>query len=327
MANKPNSKLITLMVFRILFENTDANHGITMAQILEKLYEVGLESERKKIGSDIKTLREFGFDIEFSRSSSEYRLVDRPFEIEELTLLLDTIQSSLFLTESMTNKLIKKIQSMGSRYQKDLLHKRIEVPGRIKMQNKKVFKNLDLIQQAMREKKQVTFKYGNYNTEKELVPRRKANYTHTPVKLVYADECYYLIVYNAYYDNIHPYRVDRMIDVEVSDIPAIRNSTIANYRLSEQESPSFGIFASKVAIVELEFSDETIMNPIIDKFGEDVVLRERENGTFSARGRVNLSPLFYGWLLEMSTSIKLVSPVSAVEEYKSYLRDTLSMYD
>ncbi|MEE1420116.1 MAG: WYL domain-containing protein, partial [Eggerthellaceae bacterium] len=216
--------------------------------------------------------------------------------------------------------------------QRALLERRIDVPSRIKMQNQNVLENLDIIQQAMREKRKVAFKYFSYNMDKEKELRRDGHeYILTPIRLIYADEFYYMIVFSDHYADMeghyafNPYRVDRMVDVHVSDEPATKDPRIANYITEEHLSPSFGIYAAKKVPIELEF-DQEAMNPIIDKFGVNAVVFKKKRGRARAYVKAPLSPQFYGWLLQLGPLVKLISPTEAVDEFNALLEQTFNRY-
>lgn len=330
MVNQPHQKLKTLRILQMLFEQTDSTHGLTTQEIIDNLAAQGIPAERKAIYRDIEILKQFGLAIE--HPNDRWRLTERPLQLEELIMLVDAVQSSPFLTEEITDELIDRIQQLASLNQRALLERRIDVPSRIKMQNQNVLENLDIIQQAMREKRKVAFKYFSYNIKKEKKLRRDGQeYVLTPIRLIYADEFYYMIVFSDHYADMeghyafNPYRVDRMVDVHVSDEPATKDPRIANYITEEHLSPSFGIYAAKKVPIELEF-DQEAMNPIIDKFGVDAVVFKKKRGRARAYVKAPLSPQFYGWLLQLGPLVKLISPTEAVNEFNALLEQTLNRY-
>lgn len=235
MANQPNQKLKMLYVLKTLLDRTDDVNGITTQDLIEELAFHGIDSERKSINRDIQTLRDFGFDIK-QRSHKFWYLANRPLGIQEITMLVDAVQSAPFLTDKITDDLIEHIKQFASVEQRKALQRRIEMPGRVKMQNEGVLKNLEIIQKAMREKRKIEFQYFAYDIKKQRVPKREGNlYITTPVRLLYADEFYYLITFNDYWaeqnnDAFTPYRVDRMLNVKVSEESATKDARISNYK-------------------------------------------------------------------------------------------------
>lgn len=331
MANKPNQKLRMLYVLKLFFEKTDEECGLTTQQIIDELADCGLEAERKTIHRDIRALKDFGLTIE-QRGGREWYLVSRPFQLQELIVLVDAVQSTPFLTEGTTDRLIKKLQGLASESQRDLLHRRIEVPGRVKMHNAAALTNADIIQQAMRTKRKVSFKYFHYDAAKRKVLNHNGEaHTVTPVRLIYADELYYLIAFMDRWADVpghqpfSPFRVDRMLDVQVSDELSTKDVRIATYKAEEHVSPSFGVYAAKMANIVLEF-DERVMNPIIDKFGLDALVFNQEGAMLQAHVKAPLSPQFFGWLLQLTPWAKIASPKHARQEFCDWLKRTQDMY-
>ena len=259
MANRPNQKLRLLFLLKILMEKTDTVHGLSTQQIIEELAYHDLEAERKAIYRDLQTLRDFGLDVS-QRGGKEWYLATRPLDLDELIMLVDAVQSSPFLTDAMTDHLIGKLQGLASIDQRALMHKRIDVPSRIKMQNPDALKNTDLIQQAMRTKRKIRFRYFHYDAAKQRVYNHSGDtYELTPVRLIYSDELYYMIGFRDKWANaggdhqpFTPYRVDRMTDVEVSEERATQDPRIAGYVTDEHVSPSFGVYAADKTTVVLE---------------------------------------------------------------------------
>ena len=180
MANQPNSKLKLLFLLQILQEKTDDLHALTAQEIIEELAARDIDAARKSVYRDIEVLREAGFEIEVRRKPyAAYALKTRPFDLEEMILLVDAVQSCPFLTEEMTDRLIEQVGKLASESQRKMLARRIDVPGRVKMQNDSVFANLDLIQYAMRVKRRIRFHYYTYDAKGNRVLRRDGHYYHS----------------------------------------------------------------------------------------------------------------------------------------------------
>ena len=348
MANMPNSKISLLYIMKALIEKTDEAHALSTEDLIAYLAENNLEAEDKKVRRDLEVLREFGFDIDY-RGRHRYYLATRPLEFDELTMLVDALQSSPALTEEMTDFLIGRLEAFVSESQREQLDRRIDVPGRIKMENQGVLGNVDIIQDAMRRGKQVSFRYREYNDDCKLVLRRDKPYTYTPLSLVYVDEYYYLMCFNAYFAEkeggrwANPYRVDRMVEVQVSDEDAVHHPLVSSFRLGEQVTPSFGVYAADMKTVKLQFREtagrknaqgwplRSPMNVIVDKFGQDVQVYRGEDGIVTVVAKAPSSPQFWGWLMEINASenaagVKLVYPSEEVETYKGWLKAQLETY-
>ena len=336
MANQPNSKLKLLFLLQILQDKTDGEHGLSTQEIIEALAERGIDAARKSVYRDIEVLRNAGFDIEVRREPyTVYALRSRPLDIEEMVLLVDAVQSCPFLTEEMTDTLIAKIGTIASDGQREMLERRIDVPGRVKMQNESVFENLDIIQHAMRVKRQVRFHYFKYDAKMRKELQHGGDYyTYAPIRLVYHGGYYYMITYHEKRKDWVNFRVDRMVDVEVTDTPTPRNRHYENYDPTTQQPWAFGVFnetpvkvtlaidASTMPIERPGFSAVTlsgVISMIVDKLGTDVETVSSRDGKVRVYARVVPSPEFYGWLFQVSDLIQLEAPKRVVKEYRERL--------
>ncbi|MGN0477172.1 MAG: helix-turn-helix transcriptional regulator, partial [Ruminococcus sp.] len=204
MPKKPNQKQKLLYIQRMFYEKTDENHGVTINDIIDYLDEKGIEAERKSIYADIKTLQDFGMDIEKCKSKTvTYKLLSRDFEMPELKLLVDAVQSSKFITEKKSLELIKKVESLASQYEGKLLQRQVVVSNRIKTMNEKIYYNTDQIYSAIDQGKQITFSYNqwvlNFNNGEKVTKKKRRNgklYKASPWALTWDDENYYLIAYD-----------------------------------------------------------------------------------------------------------------------------------
>ena len=335
MATNSKQKLKLLYVYRMLMEETDDKHGLSMTQILSKLAQEGIQAERKSIYNDLEALRKFGLEITtIPHCPVEYTVVKDKPTLSEVALLMDAVQGSKFLTESKSNHLAKMVKNMASVPQRAQLKKRVHVEGRIKSQNDSVFHNVDTIHEAMRLKRKVQFMYFKYGPDLERHPTRKDNYLHTPVKIVYTDGFYYLVTWSDNNEDFVTFRIDRMHLVQVSEEAATRNKRIANYAFEGFEHKAFGMFDGNPENVTLHCTGGGI-DVVVDAFGrEKLKPLNVEKAGVDAEGKsvsgacdvhvpVVVSPQFYGWLAGLSGIVELTAPKSAVSAYKQWLRGLL----
>jgi len=327
MAKNPNQKLKLLYLMQIFTKETDENHGLSMAEIIGRLEAVGISAERKSIYDDIALLREFGIDVVSRKThTTEYYVGNRDFEYPELTLLVDAVQSSKFLTEKKSRALIEKLETLTSVHEARLLHKQVYVAGRVKMQNESIYYNVDAIQHALHEKKKIQFKYYDYDISKNKTARKGGDYYYaSPAGLTYIDEYYYLITYSMKHSDFVNFRVDRMTDIEVLDEPADRIPRDLHFDLAEYCRRKFSMFGGEDMRVQLEF-DKSLMNPIIDRFGKDVRVEQTGEQTARAYVAIAKSSVFFGWLTQFGSEIKIVSPLGLAEEYKVFLKKIVKLY-
>lgn len=324
--NRQKLKLLYLM--RILEEETDAERGLTMTQILEGLEAQGITAERKSIYRDIEALREFGLDVRtYQRAPVEYALESRDFALPELLLLVDAVQSSRFLTQRKSDALVEGVKRLASTRQRALLDKRLHVEGRIKMQNESVFRSVDLIQESIARKRQISFLYFKYDAAKEKVLQRDGErYIETPVQLVYAEGYYYLVAFNEKHDGFATYRVDRMDRIRITDEPAAKNERIATFDARELEGRAFGMYSGEPVAATLLVSGEA-MGAVIDRFGKDVDSRPVGEGRARVFATVMKSPVLFGWLAQFGDRVRIEKPASLVAEYRDYLARIVAAYE
>lgn len=321
-------KLKLLHLMRLFYRHTDEQHGLTTPQLIELLAEEGIDAERKSIYRDIDTLRSFGFDIQkLPTRPTTYALVSRSFTAAELMLLIDAVQSSRFLTERISNKLVRGVAELGSKHQVRSLAKHVHVEGRIRMQNESVFHNVDVIHEALAAKRKVVFRYVKHDVNKRPVAQGNGRtYLETPVRLVYSEGCYYLIAYNEKHESFPVYRVDRMQGLRIADEPAARNEAIATFDISAFSSRTFSMFGGEAVPVTLLVSAE-VMSAMIDRFGKDVEVTSVDGDHARLWTTVTASPTFFGWLAQFGTAVRIEKPAGLAAQYTAYLQDIVTSYE
>lgn len=324
MASSSKAKLKILYLRRILEEETDAAHGLTMAQIIERLAEHGIAAERKGVYRDIATLREFGVDIKkYERNPVEYAVDRRDFSLPELMLLVDAVESSKFLTRSQADMLAGNIKSLASGAQQELLDRRIHVVGRIRSKNDSVFGFVDVIHEAMRTRKKIGFMYYRYGVD----GRRHA--THggkphvvTPVEVVYDNGFYYLTAWMESFRDFSDFRIDRMDEVQVVDERATVNDPITRRMLDRAAHERFGRFGGEEMAVSLSVRADKV-EIVLDRFGDCAEISRVDDATACAVVKVCKSEQFFGWIAGLGGAVKIKGPDRLVKEYREYLRSLL----
>lgn len=328
MTTNNSKKLKLLHLMEILRTETDPEHGLTMPQIVDRLAEKGIPAERKSLYTDIDALREFGMDIRTLRKKPvQYCLAERDFELSQLMLLVDAVQSSRFLSDGASKALVRSIKDMASAPERTALDKQVHVHGRPSRQSQSDFMAVDRLQDAMASKRKVSFRYFKYDASKNKVARKGgAAHVVTPVSLVYSDGNYYLAAYSDADDEIRNYRVDRMEQIAKTDEPARRNETIRAYDPDEAASCAFGMYDGERVCATLRVKAD-LMNVVVDRFGKNVASRAVAGGDAAEiTVRVVESPVFYGWLATLGAGVEVLRPKSLRESYRGWLDDIRSIY-
>lgn len=329
MPKQPNQMKKIPLLIKMLHEQTDDEHGLSMPEILEQLSAAGVKAERKSIYRDFNIMRECGYDvIKRPGRPTRYAIGQRDFEYPELLLLVDAVQSSRFLTERKSNQLVNRIKGLTSKHLGEQLQRHVHVERRIKTQNESVYYSIDAIQNAIQQGFKVSFRYFKHDIRQKRVYRKEgASYLETPVHLVYADGYYYLIAYNDHHEDFVTYRVDRMSHIQVTEVPATKCAAISEFRVAEYALQAFGMFGGEKVTATIEFEASAI-DEIRDRFGSDgfvVVPQSDELG--KATFTIRKSSVFFGWLTGFGTRARLVAPSSLVEEYRGFLADIAAQYE
>ncbi len=326
MAKSPNQKLKLIYLMQFFQSRTDEEHPATVPQMIDYLEGCGISAERKSIYDDIEALRLFGLDIQQLRGrGGGYFLGERDFELAELKLLVDSVQSSRFITQKKSISLISKLARLAGDNDARQLRRQVYVTGRIKSMNESIYYAVDDIHNAIAEDRQISFKYSEYSVAKERVFRRGgARYVVSPFALTMSDENYYLLAYEDGKGMRH-YRVDRMADIRVLEAERLGKAEFADIDMAEQSQKVFGMFSGVERSVTMRF-DNHLAGAVIDRFGKDIPFVPTGDGRFSVTVRVVVSPQFFGWLCGFGRQVELTAPADVREEFGRYAADIVGMY-
>lgn len=324
--NNPKLKLLYLM--KILLEKTDETHAITMPEILQSLRAYGISAERKSIYTDVENLRTYGLDIvgEQKDRTFYYHVGNRQFELAELKLLVDSVQSARFITEKKSQALIKKIEGLASTYEASELQTQVYVTERVKSENEKILYNIDAIHSAIVENSVITFKYFNWNEKKEMVLRHNGElYEISPFALTLFDENYYLVSYDKAADCIKYFRVDKMLDINLTGAKREGIEVFRRFDIAAYSKKRFGMYDGEEKLVKLLVNND-YAGVIIDRFGKDVLIQKADDSHIHANVNVAVSNQFFGWVVSMNGAIKVVGPESVVEGMKQFVKKAYETY-
>ena len=318
MAKKENQKLKLLYLEKLLKEETDENHGLTMPQILEKLEDYGVSADRKTVYLDLEELRSFGSDIESEQIGKQtfYKLISREFELAELKLLVDSVLSAKFITENKSRTLIKKLESLVSVHEAKQLHRQVIISGRVKTMNESIYYNVDKLHTAINGGKQIRFRYFRYTVDKQEEYRRGGDWYYvSPWALHWDDENYYLIAYESESDQLRHYRVDKMKSISILEKPREGKELMESFDEAAYAKKLFGMYGGSDSRVAMVGRNE-IVGVLFDRFGRDIPVIKTDEEHFQTYVDVTLSPQFYGWAAGLSDSLVITAPPEAVSEMK-----------
>ena len=327
MARSANQKIKILYLMRILLERTDDDHGLTLEEISNALLECGVEAERKTLYDDLEVLRVFGLDIEKRKDKTvRYHVVSREFELPELKLLVDAVQSSKFITHKKSNELIKKIESFTSRYEASQLQRQVFVSNRIKTMNESIYYTVDYIHDAINNNVKVSFQYFSWNVKKEKALRHNGDrFVISPWALTWDDENYYMIGYDHISGLVKHYRVDKMLNIQLTDEKRDGAELFKNFDMAVYSKETFGMYGGKEQTVTLRCNNR-IAGVIIDRFGTNLPFSNVTNTHFEIRIKVHTSPLFYSWLMSFGADVTILGPGEVIDDYVTLASAGLDQY-
>ncbi len=328
MARQGGQKLKLLYLQEILLRETDEEHPLTLRQIQDLLEQRGVSAERKSLYDDIEQLRLLGEDIVTTRDTTvRYYVGERMLDMPQLRLLVDAVQSSKFITRKKSEELIRRLESLTSRHLAGQLQRQVLVSGRIKHMNESIYYNVDSLQSALAENRQVTFQYFDWGADKQQHLRHGgALYRVSPWALTWDDENYYLIAYDSATGTMRHYRVDRMLRIRRTADKREGEAVFRNLDMARYTQKTFGMFGGQPQTVVLRCANP-MAGIILDRFGHDVSLIPDGEDAFTVRVSVVVSPPFFSWLSGFGTDLKLVGPTAVAEEYRQYLTAILTEYN
>ena len=312
MPKSDNQKLKLLYIRDYLERNSDEDHPVGAQELIDMLSKHGIDCERKAVYSDIRALQDFGLDILNRRGKSGgYYIGSRNFELPELKLLIDAVQSSRFLTEKKSRELIGKLLKECNRYDENLMHRDVVIDRRVKSMNETIYYNVDAIQDAISRGVQITFRYFDWGIDGKRRYRDKS-YQVSPYGLCQDNENCYLMAHSPRYGVTH-YRVDRMTDIALTEEKRVPCPELTGPRLVEHANQLFQMYSGDSVGVKLRFH-RSMTNAVVDRFGHDTMLIPDGDDHFTFVVEVAVSPMFLSWVIGFGEKAQILYPPHVVEE-------------
>lgn len=323
-----NQKFKLYRLAQIMMEQTDDEHYITMPEIIEELAKYDVTADRKSVYADLRDLSILGIEVEGEPIGNRYHyhVVSRAFELPELKLLVDAIQSSKFITEKKTNRLIKKLETLVSKYDAQKLQRQVFVSGRIKTMNESIYYTVDAIHNAITENKKIKFQYYQWNVKKEMELRHNgAWYLISPWGLSWDDENYYLVGFDSKAGKIKHYRVDKILRIQMSKEEREGKEHFQKLDMADYAKKSFGMFGGKEQTVKL-LVHNSLAGVIIDRFGKDIMMIPEDEQYFTVNVDVHISRQFLGWVFSLGEQVRILKPDEVVVEMKKEIKRLNQQY-
>lgn len=325
MAKSEGQKLKLLYLKKLFEEQSDEMHPLNTQYILDYLASHDIKAERKAIYNDIVCLQEFGMDILHKPGrNGGYYLASREFELPELKLLVDAVQSSKFLTSKKSMQLISKLSQLASNHEAGSLKRQVMVSGRVKTMNESIYYNVDRLHEAIAQNSQITFRYFEWGLDGKRHDR-PGPYEASPYGLIWDDENYYLVAHSPRHGMTH-YRVDKMTHIEINGKPRYMDPEAKKLSASAYGRNVFGMFGRETTTVRMRFH-KSLVGVVIDRFGQDTMIIPDGEEHFIFSMDIAVSPLFLGWLAGFGNRAKILSPQSVIDQYLALCGPSIKQYD
>ena len=336
MAGNANQKIKLLTLINILEEKTDEENPLTATQLCEELSKFGIYCERKAIYSDINTLFNFGLDIVSTRSPKPgYFLGERKFELAEVRLLLDAVQSAAFITPRKTKILTEKLCSLTSIYNSKKIKEQVFIDSRIKNSNEEIYYNIDVINKAISKCRKIVFTYYRKDSSRNPAAKKgdlpntvRREHVISPYALIWSNDHYYLIGNYDKYDDLSHYRIDRMKKALLLDTVARPFSEVSEYKnhfdAADYCKKALNMFGGEPDAVELIF-EEALYEVITDQFGTGGI-RPAGEGKYRIRFHAMAGTGLINWITQFGEQILVVKPEGMRDKIVSKIKAMSEMY-
>ncbi len=316
------AKLRPFYVAKMLYEQTDEDHYLTVDQIMEQLErDYDISTSRGTVGDDIKALQVLGVEIEVEASTqNRYYLIGRRFDLPELKTLIDATESARFIPKEKSADLVAKLGSLTSRFNTAKLVRNVDVENRIKATNEKVYYIMEALNDAINAHKKVSFQYFHYDDHKEQKPKNNGYvYVFSPYKMIWNGDYYYAVGYSEKHNSIGSFRVDRIVrQPKILETDAV--APPADFDLNVYLNSMFRMYNGERKEIELICAND-VMDAIIDKFGNDVPVRTNDMKSFRVLVNTSVGSVFYSWVFGFRGKVSINAPEEVKTEYAQMVRD------
>lgn len=324
------SKNRALALYKILTKYTDEQHQISMQDILVHMESEGYFCSEDSIRRYIKQLRnELGVDVISSHGrNARYFIGNRLLEKEEMKLIIDSVNASNFIEKNIATKMIDKLKSTMSIYDSEELDRSVLGINIAKAENTKILYNVNMIQEAMAQGVQISFDYMGWNKNKKLVKKSERRYSMNPWALIWANDRYYLYGYDVKETdgvlNERNYRVDKLDNIQLSDIPREGRSQFKSFNANTYVSRRMGMFLGKEKAITVRIP-ESLVGAFIDQFGKKITISEDSEDWLLVTFIAVPSVILLGWLLGLK-SVEVVEPKNVKEDIINLIQHNMSFY-
>ncbi len=346
---RENQKFKSMLVAQVLLKRTDEEHAMKTKDIKDFLEEYGISSEVHSIQRDIRLLNQLfeidtdpsieveererlNYYIEYDKSKHGYKVVNRPYDFDELKLLAECIHTAKFISEKQSKDLLETVYSLCSEHQAKEIQKKVYLVGRTsgKTRNERMMRSIQKINEAIKEDCQIEFQYMKYTIQdraNQVSRRNGATYRYSPFALLINDGNYYMLAADMNGKRLYHFRVDRMKGVSKIQEERTGKDLFKELNMENYTNRVFSMFGGEEMHLKMQF-DNKLLDTVIEQFGtgSDVFYGYSDEKHFFISTKVEVSSQFYSWLCRFGTQVKLISPQEAVDGFTEYLQKITDSY-
>lgn len=318
-------KSYVLCILEILMKYSDPDHILTSKDILEKMKTIyDIEADRRTVYRNIDVLIEFGYDIsKFEENREGYFLRERDFETSELHMLGDAVLTADCIPEKQGKTLIHKLQELGSIHQTKCINRIAHMKTDKKSLSPQIFLNIDLLNEAITDSKQIEFDYYTYDLDLKLKPRRDKKYIANPYALYWSNGQYYLLSNMDTHEGITHFRLDRMRNLVVTSSPS--KPAPKAFNAYEYASKALFMYGGETQAFTIK-CEHRILNDVIDRFGEKIIIQEFDNDTFTAIVKASTGGMRL-WAIHYIEACQVLNPEWIVKDVKEAIKKAIRNYN
>ncbi len=323
-----NKKMLNILILDILEQYSDEDHHLTQQEIIRHLRaQYGMDCDRRSVKNNIDALKEMGYEIETNNKGAF--LAGRKFDNAELRLLIDSVLFSKGISQKRAKELIEKLKEMGGRHFSAKVKHVCNLPELQHTDNKQTMYALDALNDAIDQRKKVSFTYNTYGTDMKLHPRRQEPYIVNPYQIVANNGRYYLIGNYDKYDNVSHYRIDRMTSVCMLDETRKPMSDVTDFKngfsLPKHMAEHIYMFSGKSVNVKM-VAKKHLMNELVDWFGKDFKIRRELADEMLVEVKCNAEAMHF-WALQYGPYVEVLEPAELREEIRESVREMWEKYE
>ena len=327
-----------LVLLQTLQEQSDDETWLTTADLRKALEKEGHECSIRTLRRDVRSLKNCGYEISVREEDGKYTTyayLGRDWTQPELQILIDAVSAAQFIPQGRSEELIGKLSRMAGPSHETELRPQILVSEHVKAKNKNMIYTVQEIRKAIDRNKKIRFRYLQYNTDKEQVPKHQGTpeeeYIISPYATVWNNDRYYLVGWSDKRQKVTVFRIDRMMVPK--QLPNNRVPPPDTFDIRDYTDKIFKMYGGEEEKVTLRCTLE-ILDQVIDQFGDAIELKGirqknkkdkngKPTGTFTITVLVSLSTTFYAWAFQYVGKMKIEAPEHVKQAYTDYLKQAM----